>query len=103
EHGLFFGVGGLEVGDEFPLRVLRPQRLTFAFFIVRDNGTGCSKDRLRGAVVLLEPNRADAGKILLERKNVLDVGAAPAVDGLILISDNADVVVRRRQMTNEAV
>src|SRR3954451_6157780 len=43
------------------------------------------------AVIALEPDHLRAGKILLKAQDVVDIGAAPAVDRLIIIADAADV------------
>ena len=43
------------------------------------------------AVVALEPDDLRAGKILLEAQDVVDLGAAPAIDRLVVVADAADV------------
>ena len=45
----------------------------------------------RRAVVAFEPDHGGAGKILLEAQDVVDLGAAPAVDRLVVVADAADV------------
>ena len=47
----------------------------------------------RRAVVALEPDDLGAGKILLEAQDVVDLGAAPAIDRLVVVADAADIVV----------
>ena len=47
----------------------------------------------RRAVVALEPDHLGAGKILLEAQDVVDLGAAPAIDRLVVVADAADVAV----------
>jgi hypothetical protein len=44
-----------------------------------------------GAVVALEPDDGGAGEILLEAQDVVDLGAAPAIDRLVVVADAADV------------
>ena len=44
-----------------------------------------------GAIVALQANDARAGEILLEAQDVVDLGAAPAVDRLVVVADAADV------------
>ena len=50
-----------------------------------------------GAVVLLQPDDLGAGEVLLEAQDVADLGAAPAIDRLVVVADAADVAVRLRQ------
>ena len=45
------------------------------------------------AIVALEPDHLRAGKVLLEAQDVVDVGAAPAVDRLVVVADAAQVAV----------
>ena len=63
-----------ELGEE----VLRP-----SVAVVLDHRIGCSEDRVRGAVVLLQRDRVGAGEVALEVEDVVDVGAAEAIDRLI--------------------
>ena len=102
-HGLFLGVGRFHVRDQVARRILRPERLAFAHFIVRDDGARGCQNGLCRPVVLLEPDRADPRIVLLKRKNVLNVGAAPTVDGLVFIADNADVLVDAREVADQPV
>jgi len=54
---------------------------------------GCGgEDMAGGAVIALEPDHLGAGKIVLEAQDVVDLGAAPAVDRLVVIADAADVL-----------
>ena len=43
------------------------------------------------AVVLLEPGDRGAREILLEPQDVADLGAAPAVDRLVVVADAAQI------------
>ncbi len=43
------------------------------------------------AVVALEPDDGGAREILLEAQDVVDLGAAPAIDRLVVVADAADV------------
>ena len=45
---------------------------------------------LAGAEVLLEPDLLDAGVALLEVQDVADVAAAPLIDRLVVVTDDAD-------------
>jgi hypothetical protein len=45
----------------------------------------------RRAVVALQPDDLGAGKIALEAQDVVDLGAAPAIDRLVVVADAADI------------
>ena len=68
------------------------KRLAEPVLVVGDEMRGGGEDVPRRAVVALEPHDGRAGKVLLEAQDVLDVGAAPAVDRLVVVADAADVV-----------
>ena len=57
----------------------------------------------RGAVVLLQLDDLRAGEILFEFQNVADIRAAPLVDALVVVPDDAEVAVFLRQQVDEAV
>ena len=56
-----------------------------------DRRVGDIQDRGPRSIVLLELGDDGARKVLLEIENVVDAGAAPAVDRLIVVSDDAYV------------
>ncbi len=62
-----------------------------------DQVRGGGQDMRRRAVVALQPDDGGAGKILLEAQDVADLGAAPAVDRLVVVADAADVLRALRQ------
>src|SRR6185503_20344666 len=99
----FFRVGRFKTGNELALWILGPQRLALSLFVVGDNGTCRGEDRLGRPIVLFQANSTNPGEVLLKRQNVLNVRASPAVDRLILISHDADVVVRARQVRDQSV
>src|SRR6202167_5638100 len=53
---------------------------------------GGGKDVAGGAVISFQPDHLGAGKVVLEAQDVVDLGAAPAVDRLVVIADAADVL-----------
>ena len=55
------------------------------------------KDELRGAVVLLKLHNGRVRVVAFEVQYVADVGAAPRVDGLVVVAYHADVLVRRTE------
>ena len=52
---------------------------------------------------MLDAQDARAGKILGEAQDVADVGAAPAVDGLILVADDAEIGLGAGQQAQQIV
>jgi hypothetical protein len=60
-----------------------------------DQMRGGGEDMAGRAVVALQPDDLGAGKIMLEAQDVVDLGAAPAIDRLVVVADAADVLRRR--------
>src|SRR5262249_9424751 len=75
----------------------------FTHFVVGNNCARRRKDIFCRTIILLELDRTDPWKILFERQNVLDVGTAPAVDRLILVADDAHIVMYAREMPYKPV
>ena len=67
------------------------QILSQAPLIVGDDSGGGIQNFLRRAVIFFQAHDARAGIIFIEAKNVADVRAAPAVDRLILVADDAEL------------
>ena len=67
------------------------KRLAEPAAVVRDHPRGGAEDVRGRAVVLLEPDDRRPGKILLEAQDVADLGAAPAVDRLVVVADAAEI------------
>ena len=74
-----------------PEHVVGAQRLAEPAFVMGDQMRGGGEDVAGGAVIALEPDHRGAGKIVLEAQDVVDLGAAPAVDRLVVVADAADV------------
>ena len=68
------------------------QRLAEPALVVGDQVRGGAEDVRGRAVVPLEADDLGAGKILLEAEDVVDLGAAPAIDRLVVVADAADVL-----------
>ena len=64
---------------------------------MRDDAGGGGEDLRGRAVVLLEPDDQRAGEIGLEAQDVADLGAAPAVDRLVVVADAAQIAMALRQ------
>ena len=76
------------------LAELRPEELVLALAVVGDHPVRRVEDRLRRAIVLLELDDGGIGEVALEAKDVLDVGAAEAVDRVVGEQPVRDEVVR---------
>src|SRR5690606_22155149 len=78
-------VGGEQV-DGIARAAVGPELLAQAPGVVGDHRVGGVEDRGGGAVVLLEADRPRTGIVLQEALDVLDLGAAPAVDRLVVVA-----------------
>src|SRR6185369_7111761 len=97
EAGLLVAVPQAAHGQLVALVLLGPQRLAEPPAVVRDEAGGGAEDVVSRAVVALQPDDAGAGKVALEAQDVADLGAAPAIDRLVVVADAADVAVALRQ------
>ncbi len=64
---------------------------------------GGVEDQLRGAVVLLELDHRRVGVVALEVEDVAQVGAAPRVDRLVVVTHHGDVLALPGQVTDPQV
>ena len=78
-------------GDRQAHGAVGEQRLAEPALVVGDEAGGGGQDVALGAVVALQPDHLGAGEVLLEAQDVVDLGAAPAVDRLVVVADAADV------------
>ena len=74
-----------------PEHVVGAQRLAEPAFVMGDQVRGGGEDVAGRAVIALQPDHRGAGKVVLEAQDVVDLGAAPAVDRLVVVADAADV------------
>ncbi len=81
----------------------RAQRLAQSFRIVRDHRASRIQNILRGAIVSLQLHDSRAGKVARKTQQNRDVRAAPAVDGLVFIADDTQVVFRPSQQPQQVV
>ena len=77
--------------------VLGAQRLAEPAFVVGDQVRGGGEDVAGASVVSLQADDFRAGKVVVEPQNVIDLGAAPAVDRLVVVADAADVFFLRER------
>ena len=89
--GLFLGIPGSADGDFFAGHVVGAQRLAEPAFVVGDQVRGGGKNMAGRAVIAFEPDHGGAGEVVLEPQDVVHLGAAPAVDRLVVVADAADV------------
>ena len=95
----FLGIPGAGDGDLFAIDVFGAQRLAEPAFVMRDQIGRRGQDVAGRAIIALQPDHLGAGKIVLEAQDVIDLGAAPAIDRLIVITDAADVLWRGGVLT----
>ncbi len=82
---------------------LGPQRLAEPALVGLDQPRGGGEDVGGGAVVALQPHHLGAGEVALEAQDVVHLGAAPAVDRLVVVADAAEVLPSLRQQPQPQV
>ena len=96
-------VACLEGLDLLAVALGRKQALVLALRVVTHHGVGGAQDMARGAVVLLQLNGLAVFKVLLKVQDVGDVGAAPAVNGLVVVAHDHEVLVLGGQQVGDLV
>ncbi len=81
----------------------REQALCFATRVVGHHGVGGGQDVAGRAVVLFQPHHASVGVVLLEVQNVLDVGATPRVNGLVVVAHDHEIAVLAGKQVGDGV
>ena len=89
--GFLLGIPGAGHGDLLARHVVGAQRFSQPAFVVGDQVRGGGEDVAGRAVIPFQPDHRGAGEIVLEAQDVVDLGAAPAVDRLVVVADAADV------------
>ena len=97
--GFAVGVGEVEgedvaIGGVGGLGVCAFHALGESVAVALDDGEGGVNNGRAAAEVFVEANLFDVGVMVGEFDDVADVAAAPLVDGLVVIADNADVVAK---------
>ena len=67
------------------------QCLAKTAFIFGNQPRGGPQDLRRRAVIAFQPDHFRSREILLEAQNIVDLGAAPAIDRLVVVADTADI------------
>ena len=93
EHGLFPGRIELLQVEFRALAPVCPEGFLLSLYIVSDHRVRGVEHILRGTVILLEFDNKRIRIYLFKIQNVADVGASEAVDGLVVIADNAEIAV----------
>ena len=92
-----------EVAKVFASRRFGFQRFAEAVGIIFYDRAGSVENILRRAVVTFEADDARRGEIAREAEEDGNVGAAPTVDGLIFVADNANVLFRAGEEAKKIV
>ena len=83
--------GGVAL-DGLALAALGPEVLAQAAGVVGDEGVGGLENGPGGAVVLFQAHHLGVGVVALEALHVLHFGPAPAIDGLVVVPHQEEVV-----------
>ena len=93
----------LEGLDLLAVALGRKQALVLALRVVAHHGVGGAQDMTRGTVVLLQLDGLAVFKVLLKVQDVGNVGAAPAVNGLVVVAHDHEVLVLGGQQVGDFV
>ncbi len=85
------------------LAEIRPELLLTAFDVVADDRVRRIEDGHGGPVILVEGDNRRFGEISLEFEQVAHIGAAPAVDRLIVVADYEQVAVLLHQEPEQLI
>ena len=94
--------GGIKL-QLVPCPCLCPQLLALAPLVIADHGVGGVEDIAGGAVVLLQTDDTGIFILLLKGQNILNGRAPEAVDGLVIVTHYAEVLVSTRQRGGQQV
>ena len=96
-------VARLEGLDLLAIALGRKQALVLALRVVAYHGVGGVQDMTRGTIVLLQLDGLAVFKILLKVQDIGDVGATPAVNGLVIVAHDHEVLVLGGQQVGDFV
>jgi hypothetical protein len=89
--------------DRVAVAEVGPQLLVEQLLVVRDHGVRRLEDAHRRAVVLFELDQLEVRVVARQAAQVLDVGAAPAVDRLVVVADRGERRARAGELLEQAV
>ena len=84
----------------FPGTVIGPQIFPLALKIVFDHKIGGIQNILRRAVILFQTNYFRIIKLLFKRKNIFDCCTPKLINALVIITDNAQIMMHLRQQAD---
>ena len=96
-------VARLEGLDLLAIALGRKQALVLALRVVAYHGVGGVQDMTRGTIVLLQLDGLAVFKILLKVQDIGDIGATPAVNGLVVVAHDHEVLVLGGQQVGNLV
>ena len=96
-------IARLEGLDLLAIALGRKQALVLALRVVTHHGVGGAQDMTRGAVVLLQLDGLAVFKVLLKVQDIGDVGATPAINGLVVVAHDHEVLVLGGQQVGNLV
>src|SRR5215203_4954890 len=96
-------VRAAEVPDELAPLTLRPEPLLLAALVLADDRRRRVENDLRRSVIALELDDLRLGEVVLEVEDIAQIRAAPAVDGLIGISDDSEVPMALRKPLDQVI
>ena len=104
-HGFDFGAIFFEPPepDGVSVAAIGPQPLLAPPAVVRDDAGSRRQDLRRRPIVRFESDDPGPREILFEAEDVLDLGAAPAIDGLVLVADRAEGIGLHAEELDERV
>ena len=89
--------------DRLTLTISRPELFTQPTGVARYQSIGCFQDSTGGAVVLFQFKLLSTGEILSKGLNILHLGTPPAIDRLIIITHNKEVVAPFAEQSQPSV
>ncbi|MNE64630.1 hypothetical protein D3C80_1600510 [compost metagenome] len=89
--------------QRFAIAAVGPQLLAQAIAVVGDQGVGSFEDAGGGAIVLLQADHYGVGEVGAVLVDVLDLGAPPAVNRLVVVAHHHQAVATFSQQTQPGV
>src|SRR5260370_30667435 len=103
EFRLGVGVAAFKVSQVAARAVFGAEGLAEALRIIGYDGSSGIENLLRGTVVAFEFDDAGGGEVARKAHEDGNVGAAPAVDRLVFVADDADVLLWTGEEAQELV
>ncbi len=89
--------------DCIPESVIGPELFLEQFFVVGDQGVCRIQNAIRRAIVLLQFYDIQFRKVHLQRAQVLHVGAAPGVNGLVVVAHRGESATHTGELPQQLV